>query len=241
MPKLLVVDDEPAILHAFRRAFREPELTLLTSSSATEGIELVRTESPDVVILDVHLPDLSGLDALRRIRELDAKVPVIFITGHGTTETAIEATKLGAFDYLFKPLELAELRQLVAKALELSRMMRVPPAMDEAAADQPQKDALIGRCSAMKEVYQAIGRVAPQDMTVLLLGESGTGKELVARAIYHHSRRAQGPFLAVNCAAIPETLLESELFGHEKGAFTGRRPAADRQVRADLRRHPVPG
>lgn len=221
MPKLLVVDDEPAILHAFRRVFREPELTLLTSSSAMEGIDLVRTESPDVVILDVHLPDLSGLDTLRRIRESDAKVPVIFITGHGTTETAIEATKLGAFDYLFKPLELAELRQLVAKALELSRMVRVAPAMDEAVADQPQKDALIGRCSAMKDVYQAIGRVAPQDMTVLLLGESGTGKELVARAIYHHSRRAQGPFLAVNCAAIPETLLESELFGHEKGAFTG--------------------
>ena len=139
MPKLLVVDDEPVILHAFRRAFREPELTLLTSSSATEGIELVRSESPDVVILDVHLPDLSGLDALRRIRELDAKVPVIFITGHGTTETAIEATKLGAFDYLFKPLELPELRQLVAKALELSHMMRVAPAMDEAAVGQPQQ------------------------------------------------------------------------------------------------------
>ena len=225
MPTLLVIDDEPAILHAFRRVFREPDVTLLTSGAALAGIELVRSQSPDVIILDVHLPDLSGLEALRRIRELDSKVPVIIITGHGTTETAIEATKLGALDYLFKPLELAELRKLVHRAFEISRQMRVAPKL---ASDEPgddRSDVIVGRCTAMKEMYQAIGRVAPQNVTVLILGESGTGKELVARAIYHHSRRSQGPFLAVNCAAIPETLLESELFGHEKGAFTG----ADRQ------------
>lgn len=221
MPKLLVVDDEPVILHAFRRAFREPEFTLLTASSASEGISLVQTESPDVVILDIKLPDFSGLEALRKIREFEAKVPVIFITGHGTTELAIEATKLGAFDYLFKPLELSELRQLVTRAVEVSHMMRIAPAIDDAAITDLPKDSIIGRCAAMREVYQAIGRAAPQDVTVLLLGESGVGKELVARAIYHHSRRSKGPFLAVNCAAIPETLLESELFGHEKGAFTG--------------------
>ena len=116
MPTLLVVDDEPAILHAFRRVFREPEVTLLTSDSALGGIEVVQRQSPDVIILDVHLPDLSGLEALRRIRKLDSKVPVIVITGHGTTETAIEATKLGALDYLYKPLELAELRKLVNRA-----------------------------------------------------------------------------------------------------------------------------
>ncbi len=212
MSKLLVVDDEPIILHAFRRAFREPEFSLLTASSAGEGISLVQTESPDVVILDINLPDISGLETLRRIREFESKVPVIFITGHGTTELAIEATKLGAFDYLFKPLELSELRQLVTKAVEVSRMMRVAPAMDDAAITELPNDALIGRCAAMREVYQAIGRAAPQDVTVLLLGESGVGKELVARAIYHHSRRSQGPFLQ---GRRPLTLVSRKHFEHE--------------------------
>jgi two-component system, NtrC family, nitrogen regulation response regulator GlnG len=221
MPTLLVIDDEPSILHAFRRAFRDPSLVLLTASSAAEGLELVRHAQPDVVLIDIHLPDMSGLEAFRRIRAIDARIPVVFITGHGTTETAIEAMKLGAYDYLLKPLELAPLRDLVTRALEISRLMHVPALL---AAEQPgsgPSELLVGRCPAMQEVYKAIGRVAPQDVTVLILGESGTGKELVARAIYHHSRRASGPFLAINCSAIPETLLESELFGHEKGAFTG--------------------
>jgi two-component system nitrogen regulation response regulator GlnG len=221
MPTLLVVDDEPSILHAFRRVFEASDVTLLTGSRAREGIDLFRQQQPDVVILDVQLPDMSGLDALCQIRELDAKVPVIFITGHGTTETAIEATKLGAFDYLFKPLELDKLRELVAHALQISRQMRDPPVVADGDSVDTGSDVLVGRCEAMKDVYVAIGRVAPQDVTVLIQGESGTGKELVARAIYHHSRRCKGPFRAVNCAAIPETLLESELFGHEKGAFTG--------------------
>ena len=130
--------------------------------------------------------------------------------------------KQGAFDYLLKPLELAQVRDLVERAAEISRLMRVPAVVpDEAVPAGTAADVLVGRSAAMQEVYKAIGRVAPQDVTVLILGESGTGKELVARAIYQHSRRAAGPFLAVNCAAIPETLLESELFGHEKGAFTG--------------------
>ena len=128
--------------------------------------------------------------------------------------------KLGAFDYLLKPLELAHLRELVARACDISRLMRVPAVTEDEPIQEPA-DVLVGRCPAMQDVYKAIGRVAPQDVTVLIRGESGTGKELVARAIYHHSRRAAAPFLAVNCAAIPETLLESELFGHEKGAFTG--------------------
>jgi DNA-binding NtrC family response regulator len=221
MPVLLVVDDEPSILHAFRRVFREPEVTLLTTGTAMEGVELVSQQQPDVVILDVQLPDLSGLDAFRRILQIDPKVPVIFITGHGTTETAIEATKLGAYDYLFKPLELEELRGLVARAFEISRLSREPPVVADGESVDTSADVMIGRCRAMKEVYMAIGRVAPQDVTVLVQGESGTGKELVARAIYHHSQRTGKPFRAVNCAAIPESLLESELFGHEQGAFTG--------------------
>jgi DNA-binding NtrC family response regulator len=220
MPTVLLIDDELSILHAFRRAFREPEITLLTAASAAEGLEQIHRR-PDVILLDINLPDLSGLVAFQRIRQLDARIPVIFITGHGTTDTAIEAMKLGAYDYLLKPLELPELREKLGRAFEISRLMHVPAVLPAEAPAPEQSDVLVGRCPAMQEVYKAIGRVAPQDVIVLLHGESGTGKELVARAIYQHSRRAAGPFLALNCAAISEPLLESELFGHEKGAFTG--------------------
>jgi DNA-binding NtrC family response regulator len=219
MPTLLVVDDEPSILVAFRRAFAT--LTVLTAESAADGLALAAEHRPDVVILDVQLPDLSGLEALRRLRELDARSPVIFITGKSTTDTAIEAMKLGAYDYLLKPLELPQLRQAVDRAFAISRLMHVPAVVADAGPVDDRADAIVGRCLPMQEVYKDIGRVAAQDVTVLIAGESGTGKELVARAIYQHSRRGGGPFLAINCAAIPEPLLESELFGHEKGAFTG--------------------
>ncbi len=221
MPTLLVVDDEPSILHFFRRAFPGPEVTLLTASSAAEGVGTAARERPEVVILDVNLPDGSGLEAFRKIHAADPKIPVIFITGHGTTATAIEAMRMGAYEYLLKPLELDQLTDLVSRAFAISRLMRVPAVVPEDPQPEEDSEALVGRSAAMQEVYKAIGRVAPQDVTVLILGESGTGKELVARAIYHYSERSQGPFLAINCAAIPESLLESELFGHEKGAFTG--------------------
>jgi DNA-binding NtrC family response regulator len=223
MPTLLVIDDEAPILHAFGRVFRAPEVQLLTASTAAEGLALVAQHRPDTVIFDINLPDQSGLAAYAKLRQIDARVPVLFITGLGTTDQAIEAMKLGAFDFLLKPLDLKTLRELVQKAFAISRLMRVPALMaePEAAAGSGGTDVLVGRCQAMQEVYKAIGRVAPQNVTVLVLGESGTGKELVARAIYQHSRRGHAPFLAINCAAIPETLLESELFGHEKGAFTG--------------------
>ncbi|HEV3203322.1 MAG TPA: sigma-54 dependent transcriptional regulator [Gemmataceae bacterium] len=221
MPVLLVIDDETSILHAFQRALRDPDVTVVTASTAAEGLETVSRQPPDVVILDINLPDLSGLETFRQIRQKDARIPVIFITGHGTADTAIEAMKLGAYDYLLKPLELTHLRELVERALEISRLMHVPAVLETESPSEVASDVLVGRCPAMQEVYKAIGRVASQEVTVLILGESGTGKELVARAIYQHSRRSTGPFLGISCAAIPETLLESELFGHEKGAFTG--------------------
>lgn len=218
MQSLLVIDDEASIRKAFERAFASDTTAVLTAKNAAEGEQLFIEAKPNVVVLDLSLPDVSGLECFKRLREIDSRVPVIFITGHGTVESAIEATKLGAYDYLFKPLELDEIRQLLEKAFSLSRMIRVQPILDD--DNDTTTDAIVGRCRAMKEVYKAIGRVASQNLTVLLQGESGTGKELVAQAIYHHSARSNGPFQAINCAAIPDTLLESEIFGHEKGAFT---------------------
>jgi two-component system nitrogen regulation response regulator GlnG len=221
LPTLLVIDDEPSILLAFQRAYRNAGIEIVAAETAADGLRQARRQPPDVAVLDVQLPDASGLDLYRSLRQIDARCPVIFITGKSTTDTAIEAMKLGAYEYLLKPLELAQLRQVIDRAFSISRLMHVPAIVDEGDSIDAQSDAIIGRCPAMQEVYKGIGRVAPQEVTVLITGESGTGKELIARAIYQHSRRAEKPFRVINCAAIPETLLESELFGHEKGAFTG--------------------
>src|SRR6476620_7479706 len=211
MPTLLVVDDEPAIQHAFQRAFRSGDTHLLSAATAAEGLALIKETQPDVVVLDIHLPDASGLDTFHRVRAIDARIPVILVTGHGTTDLAIEAMKEGAFDYLLKPVELPALRELIDRAVRSARLMRVPAAMPEGEPAPAQGDFLVGRCAAMQEVYKAIGRVARQDVTVLILGESGTGKELVARAVYQHSARAGKPFVPINCGAIPVNLVESEL------------------------------
>lgn len=221
MQTLLVIDDEASICKAFERAFTSETISVLTAKDGSEGERLFKQAKPDVVVIDLSLPDIDGLMLFKRLREVDPRVPFIFITGHGTVQSAIEATKQGAYDYLFKPLELDEIRTLLNKAFNLSRMVRVQPKLAESDTDETgSDDAIVGRCHAMKEVYRAIGRVASQNLTVLLLGESGTGKEVVAQAIYHHSARSTGPFQAINCAAIPDALLESEIFGHEKGAFT---------------------
>jgi two-component system nitrogen regulation response regulator GlnG len=217
MATLLVIDDEESVRYSFCRVFASDAVQVLTAATAAEGIDLVREHSPDVVVLDLQMPDQSGLEVFREIHATDPKRPVLFITAHGTTETAIEAMKGGAFDYLVKPVDLDKLSQLIERAFEAARLMRVPAVLPAEEAS----DRIVGRSPVMQEMCKAIGRVAQQDVNVLVLGESGTGKELVARAIYHHSRRADKPFLAINCAAIPEALLESELFGHEQGAFTG--------------------
>ena len=221
MQSLLIIDDEPNVCYTLEKVLASARLKILTAGTAGDGLDAVRRESPDAVILDVRLPDMSGLDAYRQIRQIDARLPVIIITAHGTTETAIEAMKLGAFDYLLKPLDLGQLRDVVARAVHLSQISRTPAMYDASGPPQVESDQLVGNSPPMQELYKSIGRIAPQDVTVLILGESGTGKEMVARAIYQHSRRSRAPFLAINCAAIPEPLLESELFGHERGAFTG--------------------
>jgi two-component system nitrogen regulation response regulator GlnG len=222
MAHLLLIDDDPALMPGqVRRAFPGPENRVEVAVTGALGIERVMEEAPDVILLDLRLPDQSGLEVYRQIRRVDARVPVIFVTVVKGADAAIEAMKDGAFDYLFKPLEPERLRQVVGEALKVSRRMRTPAVIAEADPDPEVDGSIVGACPAMLKVYKAIGLVAAQNVAVLITGESGTGKELIVRALYQHSLRANAPFLAINCAAIPENLLESEMFGHEKGAFTG--------------------
>ena len=221
MEKLLLIDDEVDVQYSFRRIFESPNLELHTASSGDEGLKLLAQVKPDLVISDIRMAGLTGLETLRRIRQTDARLPVILMTAYGTTQMAIEAMKLGAFDYVLKPFDVPKLKQLVESALRAAREMKQTVVL-QPLLEQPDYDlGVVGRSETMHQVFKLIGQVSGSDATVLVTGESGTGKELVARAIYQNSRRAQQPFIALNCAAIPENLLESELFGHEKGAFTG--------------------
>ncbi len=226
MGYILLVDDDDRLRDSFYNILSMEGYAVRAASSGEAALRMAEEETPDAVIMDVRMPGMDGLAALRLLHEREPRLPVIIMTAYSTTESAIEATKLGAFDYILKPFESPDVLELVAKALEAGRLMRarVVFSPEEEARDA---EAIIGRSRAMHQIYKAIGRVAPTDALVLLRGESGTGKELVARAVYQHSARSNRPFLAVNCVAIPETLLESELFGFERGAFTG---AASRRI-----------
>ncbi len=219
MPGVMVIDDDRSVVHLIRAACKQIDIEVLAAESAEDGLALLKKSKPDVLLLDVVLPGMTGLELFHSIRDVDERVPVIFITAGGESDTAIEAMKLGALDFLLKPLDVGRIKVLVNQALEIRRLMETPVELPKPSSDSSNQ--MIGRSPQMLEVYKAIGRVAPQTVTVLITGESGTGKELIARAIYQHSERRAKPFLAVNCAALPETLLESELFGHEKGSFTG--------------------
>jgi len=209
MPTVLVIDDDRATLHLIRQTFRDDDMTVLTAGTASAGLDIVAEQHPDLVLLDVMLPDITGLEAFENISRIDSRLPVVFITAGGTSDTAIEAVKLGAHDYLLKPLDMERVRSVVQQALEMRRLMHVPVLLPGSPDEKDQDDRMVGRSPRILEVYKAIGRVAPQDVTVLIRGESGTGKELIARAIYQHSQRSRAPFLAVNCSAIPDALLES--------------------------------
>ena len=217
-PKVLLIEDDRSALDALERVLREEGYQVVTVPRGDDGLTFAQEQTFDVVITDFKLPGLSGLELVRRLHAVKPRLPIILMTAHGTTEIAIEATKLGAFDYLLKPFEMEELLDLVAKAVESSRLMTEPVVLG---GSQASREAIVGNSKAMQEIYKEIGRVAARPVTVLIRGETGTGKELIARALYQHSDRVSEPFVAVNCAAIPETLLESELFGHERGAFTG--------------------
>jgi two-component system nitrogen regulation response regulator GlnG len=221
MSKLLLIDDETDVQYSFQRIFDSPEIELTTASSGEEGLKLIPKVKPDLVLMDIRMGGINGLETLRRIRQMDSKLLVILMTAYGTTQTAIEAMKLGAYDYLLKPFDVVKLKEIVNNALKAAQDMRQIVSYQPLLESEDYEAGIVGRSEVMQQVFKMIGQVAATDATALITGESGTGKELVARAIYHHSNRNTQPFLAVNCAAIPEQLLESELFGHERGAFTG--------------------
>jgi two-component system nitrogen regulation response regulator GlnG len=221
MDKLLLIDDEVDVQYSFRRIFDSPSIELTAASSGEEGLKLIPKIQPDLVIMDIRMGGMNGLETLRRLRQTEPKLPVIMMTAYGTTQTAIEAMKLGAYDYLLKPFDVPKLKAIVGNALKASRDMKQVVSYQPLLDSEDYALGIIGRTEAMQNIFKLIGQLATSDATVLITGESGTGKELVARAIYHHSQRNAQPYLAINCAAIPENLLESELFGHEKGAFTG--------------------
>jgi nitrogen regulation protein NR(I) len=221
MERILIVDDDSSMRYSLNRMLEGQGLGVSLAKNGIEALERFAQDQPDLVVMDIKMPGKSGLEVLREIKERDPKALVILMTAFGTTETAIEAMKFGAFDYILKPFDIPQMRGLVERALEISRMMKKMVSLPDREEIRESEETLVGSSPAMQQVYKMIGQVAATEVTVLLRGESGTGKEMVARAIYHHSRRGDKPFLPVNCAAIPETLLESELFGHEKGAFTG--------------------
>ncbi len=223
MQSILIVDDDKAIRYSLKRMLEE-KYSILTAQNGEEALDRLKESSPDLIIMDIKMPGRNGIDVLKEIRSIDPKSLVIMMTAYGTTETAIEAMKFGAFDYILKPFPIVQMKELVEKAISLRKLMKEEvayPTTPTTAGQEGAEERIVGASTKMQEIYKMIGQVAPSDITVLLRGESGTGKELSARAIYHHSLRSDHPFLPVNCAAIPDTLLESELFGHEKGAFTG--------------------
>ncbi len=222
MARVLIVDDEPNVLYSFEKGLRRAidPLEVITAETGREALRSIDEFQPDAVILDVRLPDLSGLDVCQRICENHSQIPVIIVTAHATMDTAISAMKRGAFDYLLKPVDIHQLTALVQKTLDVSRMQPLA-ALPEQRSASATSERIIGGSPAMQEVYKSIGRVAREHLPVLVVGESGTGKELVARTLHQYSSRSKKAFVPINCAALPETLLESELFGHERGAFTG--------------------
>lgn len=226
MEKILIIDDDEGLVHFLSRYFERKGYGVTACFNGRDGLEEITGGEFDLILLDYKMPKLNGLDTLSRLRSIEVKTPVIIMTAYGTTDLAIETMKRGAYDYLIKPFDRKDLTRVVNEALLVSRQMkeivRIPTATPSISA-LPDRGSLqiVGNSRRMQEVFKLIGQIAQRDISVLITGESGTGKELVARAIYHHSYRKEKPFIAVNCAAIPESLFESELFGHERGAFTG--------------------
>jgi two-component system, NtrC family, nitrogen regulation response regulator NtrX len=222
--RILVIDDEAEIRRSVRMILEYEGYEVLEASSGPDGVTMAERESPDLVFLDIKMPGMDGLDALQRIKASNETLPVVIISGHGTVSTAVEATKAGAFDFIEKPLSSERVLLTIRNALDQTRLRDENKSLKRAVEVRHQ---MVGEAPALRQVWDSIKRAAPTNATVLLLGESGAGKELVARSIHRNSLRSRDRFVQVNCAAIPEELIESELFGHEKGSFTG---ATEKQI-----------
>ncbi|MBU5313496.1 sigma-54 dependent transcriptional regulator [Tissierella carlieri] len=217
--KILIADDEPNMIWALKRALNKEGYEVMSVENGEEAIEIFKKQEPDLVILDLKMPKIDGMDALRMIKEISPKMPVIMITAHGSTKVAVEAMKVGALDYISKPFDIEELRMIIRKALEYKNLNDEVKYLRGKLKEESSK--IIYQSKIMDDLLKMVYKVAPTDATVLILAESGTGKELIANAIHEFSNREKGPLVKINCGALPENLLESELFGYEKGAFTG--------------------
>jgi len=221
MPNILIVEDEPKMLRLLELNLSEEGHVAFTAQDAEAGLKVLRQERIDLVVTDLKLPGMDGLEFLQAVKRTDARIPVVVMTAYGTVETAVEAMKAGASDYVLKPFSLEEMKLIVRKELAVHQLQEENRSLREALGQRYEFKNIVARSPKMQEVLATVERVAPTNSTVLLGGESGVGKDMIARAIHQHSRRASGPFIKINCTAIPENLLESELFGYEKGAFTG--------------------
>ena len=223
-PRILVIDDEEGVRKSLRMILEYDGYEVSEAATGEEGVKLIEREAPDLVFLDIKMPGMDGLEVLQKVRHLMEAMPVVVISGHGDISTAVEATRLGAFDFISKPPERDRILLTVRNAVDTRRLKTENKSYRR---DAEKKYQIIGDSPALAAVRGAIQKASPTNATVLIWGESGVGKELVARAIHRESLRRDGPFVQVNCAAIPDELIESELFGHEKGSFTG---ATDRQI-----------
>jgi two-component system nitrogen regulation response regulator GlnG len=220
---VLVIDDDNDLRYSLKRVLSTRQYEVLEAASGEEGLKMAEKHSPNVILLDNRMGGMSGMEALQHLRGINPNAMIILMTAYGTTQTTIEAMKFGAFDYIMKPFDLKKILALTESAMAASKDLD-SSGQGDAAPSVSKEDiegGIIGSSAAMQEVFKMIGQVAASDVTVMITGESGTGKELIARAIYQNSLRSKKPYIAVNCAAIPENLIESELFGHEKGSFTG--------------------
>ncbi|GAH53781.1 unnamed protein product, partial [marine sediment metagenome] len=219
--RILLVDDESHVLELLSVALEDEGYRILTANNGRKALDQLKKEEPQVVLLDIRMPDLDGVEVLRQIKEINKATSVIMMTAYGAMDTVVKAMQLGAYDYLTKPLDLKKVKVLIRRALEAQELTREIASLRSELKEKYQLEKVVGKHPKMLEVYKMIGRVMDNKATVLIIGETGTGKEIVARAVHFNGLFKDGPFVAIDCASLPQDLLESELFGHEKGAFTG--------------------